>query len=181
MSGTGKFIDKYLLSIAVTLGVIAFTYDFYSHSDTFTLTKAAVALVALAATRERTKSQKEINAARKQKGLTSEDIDNIAFVKKWEQIQQSGLRTYCIKDGGIITGAAIALVFGILVMFSNFAAVSDSPSSMFSFIGYCYLAGIIAGTAFYRFLWYLNQKKFKELTDPFYKTLLPKPDVDNQA
>ncbi len=81
MSRSYKLIDKYLLSIAVTLGVIAFAYDFFTHSDTFNLTKAAVALIAFAATRERAQSQKRIDAVRKQKGLTQEDIDNIAFVK----------------------------------------------------------------------------------------------------
>jgi len=40
----------------------------------------------------------------KARGLTIEDVNNIAFVKQWEEIRQKGIVKYTIIDGGVFFG-----------------------------------------------------------------------------
>ena len=106
----------------------------------------------------------------KAKGLTIQDLDNIEFVKKWEETRKEGLWKYCIRDGGIITGAGLSL--GVALLFAifyshNFVTILADPGSMFSFIGYSYIGGACAGVILFRITWHFNEKRFIRLTDPF--------------
>lgn len=105
----------------------------------------------------------------KAKGLTEEDIINIQFVKKWEEVREKGIWKYCITDGGIILGAYLWLTISILAIATSvvkFKALVDAPGNMFGFIGYTYIAGAIIGVISHRVLWIYNQRRFIKLTDP---------------
>ena len=105
----------------------------------------------------------------KAKGLTEKDILNITFVQKWEAIHKGGLWKYCVRDGGIISGAglAFAISLGYAAFFSkSFKNILAEPGSMFGFIAYTYILGAIIGVILFRILWLYNEKKFVRLTDP---------------
>ncbi|HEY8999906.1 MAG TPA: hypothetical protein VIM89_01040 [Mucilaginibacter sp.] len=105
----------------------------------------------------------------KAKGLTEEDIRNITFVQKWEETRKGGLWKYCVRDGGIITGAGLALALSLVyaILFSHsFKNILAEPGSMFSFIGYAYISGAIIGVIMFRILWLYKEKRFARLTDP---------------
>lgn len=105
----------------------------------------------------------------KSKGLTEEDVSNIAFVKKWEESRKNGLWTYCIKDGGIIAGAILAIPVSLLyfmISHKNILELFPGPGAMFSFIAYAYLAGAAISIISYRVLWIINERRFLRLTDP---------------
>jgi len=105
----------------------------------------------------------------KAKGLTVADVRNIEFVKSWEETRRRGIWKYCLKDGGIIAGAVLLFVLGITyasIFPSKFKIIVSSPGTMFSFIGYCYIAGAFIGVIIYRILWIYKEKRFNKLTDP---------------
>ena len=106
----------------------------------------------------------------KAKGLTELDVINIEFVKKWEETRNDGLLKYCLKDGGIIAGAVLLFAVGIAfadIFPVKFKVILSSPGSMFSFIGYCYIAGAFIGVIMFRILWIYKERRFLKLTDPF--------------
>jgi len=105
----------------------------------------------------------------KAKGLTEQDILNITFVQKWEETRKGGLWKYCVRDGGIIAGAALALGLSIgyaLLFPQSFKSTLAEPGSMFSFIEYTYISGAIIGVIIFRILWPYKEKRFAQLTDP---------------
>ena len=106
----------------------------------------------------------------KAKGLTEQDLINIEFVKKWEEEREGGLWRYCIRDGGIITGAGLSVVISLIYFAAvpnGFKNMMADPGNMFSLIGYAYIAGAMIGVIMYRILWWHNEKRFIRLTDPF--------------
>ncbi|MFB9845548.1 hypothetical protein [Mucilaginibacter ginsenosidivorans] len=114
---------------------------------------------------ERLKQIKKLKA----KGLTQQDIINIEFTKKWGETRSYGIWRYCIRDGGIITGAGFSLASSLVfaVCFSSlFWKILSEPGSMFAYIGYSYLSGIITGIILFRILWVFKEKRFARLTDP---------------
>jgi hypothetical protein len=105
----------------------------------------------------------------KAKGLTADDLRNIQLVKSWEETRKGGIWKYCLKDGGVIAGAVLLFVVGIIytsIFSTEFKVILASPGTMFSFIGYCYIAGAFIGVIIYRILWIYKEKRFKKLTDP---------------
>jgi hypothetical protein len=115
--------------------------------------------------REKLDKQKKLKA----KGLTEEDIINIEFVKKWEETRIGGMWKYCVRDGGIIAGAGLALALSLLyaIIFpGNFSNIISEPGDMMMFIGYSYIAGATFGVILFRIRWSYNEKKFIRLTDP---------------
>ena len=105
----------------------------------------------------------------KAKGLTEQDILNIAFVQNWEETRKGGLWKYCVRDGGIIAGAGLGLglSIGYAVLFpQSFKSILAEPGSMFIFIGYTYISGAIIGVIMSRILWPYKEKRFAQLTDP---------------
>nr|WP_294942092.1 hypothetical protein [uncultured Mucilaginibacter sp.] len=106
----------------------------------------------------------EINRL-KARGLTEEDADNIRFVKKWEQTRAEGRLSFCLFDGGVVQGGIIALllcliaisVYGVQTLFAE-------PSYMFLVTGGAYLVGWLIASFCYLFLWKLNERRFKQLT-----------------
>lgn len=106
----------------------------------------------------------------KAKGLTEQDLRNIEFVKKWEETRNNGLLKYCIKDGGVIAGAVLLFAVGLtfaIIFPDKFKVILSSPGTMFSFIGYCYIAGAVIGVILFRILWIYKERRFVKLTDPF--------------
>lgn len=91
----------------------------------------------------------------KAKGLTEQDLINIEFVKKWQEEREGGLWRYCIRDGGIITGAGLSVVISLIYFAAvpnGFKNMMADPSNMFSLIGYAYIAGAVIGVIMYRIL-----------------------------
>jgi len=119
----------------------------------------------------------------KVKGLTEEDIQNITFVQKWEETRKGGLWKYCIRDGGIIAGAGLALALSLAyaILFSHsFKNILAEPGSMFSFIGYAYISGAIIGVIACRVNWRRNEKLFARLTDPLNNIFKNRQEFDNE-
>ncbi len=107
----------------------------------------------------------------KAKGLTPEDLNNIAFVKSWDEIRKRGIIKYSLIDGGIFCGFALCGLFSLaalLVIKNMFTYIAADLSNMFNFIGYTYLAGATTGIIIYRILWAHNEIKFIRLTDPLH-------------
>ncbi|WP_419701372.1 hypothetical protein [Mucilaginibacter sp. NFX135] len=133
------------------------------------ITRSIGTLLFLAALTERRKTWTIKQYQLKNKGLTEEDIHNIRFVKKWQEIREKGIWRYCINDGGIILGAYLWLIISILLIATSIIKLQtlvDDPGNMFGFIGYNYIAGAIIGVIINRVLWPYNQRKFIRLTDP---------------
>lgn len=103
----------------------------------------------------------------RKKGLSIEALRNAAFIKNWEETRYDGVWTYCIKDGGAITGAGLALPIALMVLSQNGASIRNffpGPGAMFSFDAYCYLAGAFIGVILFRILWWQNEQKYRRLT-----------------
>ncbi|MDP9076233.1 MAG: hypothetical protein M3O71_02320 [Bacteroidota bacterium] len=165
------FIKKHRFDIIVTGSVLAFLIDIYFKKHTLSLTIIAFYVFGYAADNEREKTN---IAERKRllvtKGLTPEDLKNIAFVKDWEETRKKGLVKFSLIYGGVFFGFAMCGIISIgcaLVKNNLLTYLAADPSNMVSFIGYTYVAGIISGTVIYRLLWTYNEQKFIRLTDPF--------------
>lgn len=107
----------------------------------------------------------------KKRGLTPKDLTNIKFVKNWDDTRKKGLIIYTLVYGGIFYGFAICGIISIicaLIKKHLMTYLSASPSNMFNFIGYTYLAGAIIGIIIFRYLWIYNEQKFIRLTDPLH-------------
>jgi len=107
----------------------------------------------------------------KVRGLTGEDLNNIEFVKSWDEIRSRGPIKYSLLDGGVFFGFALGIGISILLFVVKpalFHYISLDPSNMFRFIGYTYLAGSMIGIVIYRNLWTRNENKFIRLTDPLH-------------
>ena len=107
----------------------------------------------------------------KARGLTIEDVNNINFVKKWEEIRQKGVVKYTIIDGGVFFGFFLSLIISIASLITYHGTLDylrAGPSNMFNFIGYTYLAGAMSSVLIYRVLWVRNEQKFIRLTDPLH-------------
>lgn len=101
----------------------------------------------------------------KAKGLTVEDAENIRFVKQWEQTRTEGKLSYCLFDGGIIQGGILAL-FLCLIAIAIFGVQKLFAELSYMFIvtgGACIVGGLMA-SLFYRYLWKVNEQRFKQLT-----------------
>jgi hypothetical protein len=106
----------------------------------------------------------------KAKGLTEEDIANVAFVKNWEEARAKGIWLYCITDGGIILGAYLWVIISMVLIATSIVKIktlAEDPGNMFTFIGYTYMVGALIGVITKRIRWPYNQHRFIKLTDPF--------------
>lgn len=166
-----NFIKKHRFDIVIAGSVVAFTIDLYFNRHTFFLTIIALYIFAYAADNERSKNN---IAERKRllvtKGLTPEDLKNIAFVKAWDETRKKGIVQFSLVYGGIFFGFAMCGLISIVYAFIKkglLIYLSTDLSNMVSFIGYTYIAGIISGILIYRLLWFYNEQKFIRLTDPF--------------
>ncbi|MDT3405168.1 hypothetical protein [Mucilaginibacter terrae] len=99
------------------------------------------------------------------KGLTTEDLQNINFIKAWQETQGMGFWRYLLVDGAIIFGALMSLYTSA---FSGYIFNNDlsSPSKMFELIGESYLTGAIIATCCHYILWKYNERRFDRLTNP---------------
>lgn len=105
----------------------------------------------------------------KSQGLTEEDLENIAFVKKWEETRTSGVWNYCITNGALIVGFSLIIPVSLLyVIFSHKTITELLPDlgKMFGSIAYSYLIGAIIGTIGCRIAWTIKERRFLRLTDP---------------
>jgi hypothetical protein len=105
------------------------------------------------------------------KGLTPGDLKNIEFVKDWEEIRKKGLMKYALIYGGLFFGFAMCGIISIGCLFIKqnlLTYISETPSHMFNFIGYTYLAGVFVAIIIYRLLWQYKEEKFIRLTDPLH-------------
>jgi hypothetical protein len=164
------FIKKHRFDIIVAGSVLAFLIDVYFNRHTFSLTIIAFYIFGYAADSEREKTN---IAERKRllitKGLTPEDLKNIAFVKDWEETRKKGLVKFSLVYGGVFFGFAMCGIISIGCAFFKdnlLTYLSADPSNMLGFIGYTYIAGIISGTIIYRLIWLYKEQKFIRLTDP---------------
>jgi hypothetical protein len=170
MEQPATFIKKHRFDIIVTCSVIAFIYDLYLGSHSFSITILVFYIFGYAADRERGENniaeRKKLLASR---GLLPEDFENIAFVKSWDETRKKGLVKFSLINGGIFFGFVLCFIISVLalmIMKDMIHYISADPSNMFNFIGYTYIAGIIGGTVTYRILWIYNEQRFIRLTDP---------------
>ncbi len=115
------------------------------------------------------RKEKDKEKLLKVRGLTLADAENIAFVKKWEETRQSGIWSYCIKDGAIISGSFLSLITSAISYWGlNKLGISPwvEPGDMFRFIGLNFLAGALIGCIICQFQWNINERRFLRLTDP---------------
>ena len=166
-----NFIKKHRFDIIVVCAVIAFVFDVYFGRHTFSLTVIALYILGYASDSERSRTNIEERKALRLKGLTAEDVRNIAFVKKWEETRKSGVVKFSLVYGGVFFGFALCFIISLLLLFiikGTIKYIMAGPANMFNFIGYTYVAGIIGGTIIYRLLWKYNEQKFIRLTDPLH-------------
>lgn len=105
----------------------------------------------------------------KAKGLTEEDVENIRFVKHWENARKRGMWDYCIINGGFLYGLAISIATSTIMLLCTGKDIRDGMEvfgGMFSFIGYNYIIGAVIGVIIFRRIWRQNERRFLNLTDP---------------
>ena len=154
-----------LIVIFVNLAFLARLFITYTRLQENIIFSAVFLTWIIAAIRSRKRRAADL----KGKGLTLDDVDNIKFVKQWDETRKKGLRLYCITDGGIILGAYLWLGISILLIATSivkFQSLVDDPANMFAFIGYAYLAGAVIGIIINRIKWPYNESRFMKLTDP---------------
>lgn len=140
--------DKTYVYFSIGMNVLGFIPGYYRYQDNLRLNKKL-----------------------KDRGLTHEDLSNIRFVKKWDNIRPRGIIKYSLIDGGIFFGFALCGIFSIIALLTIdgiVSYISSDLSNMFNFIGYTYLAGATAGIIGYRLAWTYNEQKFIRLTDPLH-------------
>jgi hypothetical protein len=109
----------------------------------------------------------------KRRGLSTEDIKNISFVKYWEGINSGGKAKYIIIDGAIFYGFSAGFLLFLITAFTFRKGIfSNGPGEVFTLIGYCLLIGAAAGLAINTIQWKRNGRRFKRLTQPTEKDLL---------
>jgi hypothetical protein len=164
-------IKKHRFDVLVTCSVIAFLCDVYLGIHIFSI--SIIALYALGYAADREGSRTNIVERKKfiPRGLVKEDLKNIEFVKAWYETRKIGLVRFSIIYGGVIFGLVLCFVISLFIMLmikGVLKYISVDPANMLNFIGYTYVAGIVAGTVFYRLLWSYNEQKFIRLTDPLH-------------
>jgi hypothetical protein len=165
------FIKKHRFDILVTCSVLAFIWDLFFYKHTFTITIICLYVLGYATDSERSANNEAERKILNSKGLTNEDLDNIKFVKRWEETRKKGLIKYSLVDGGVFFGFALCGIISILALIIKkniMSYISADPSNMFNFVSYTYVAGIIGGTVLYRLLWTYKENKFIRLTDPLH-------------
>lgn len=106
-----------------------------------------------------------------EKGQTEKEVNNLAFIKSWDENRERGFFKYCLVDGAIIAGAILSIgvgIVGMIIFKTKNDHIFSNPGEMFSFIGYSYLIGAIISSFCYTALWFINQNKFMRLTDPLH-------------
>lgn len=107
----------------------------------------------------------------KKRGLTPEDVTNIAFVKSWEDSRQRGIFYYIFVQGGIFYGMAFCFLFCAINGFLDkdfIKHLQHSPAYMFRLIGKSYAEGALVSMLYFRIMWAINEKKFIRLTEPLH-------------
>src|SRR5579872_5418556 len=108
-----KFIKRELLRFPILLLIFLVLFLFVSNKP-FSYIFGIGCLLDLFPKYYRYKKRTQYIDQLKKKGLTIEDIFNIEFVKKWQETRVGGMWKYCVRDGGIIAGAGLALVLSLL-------------------------------------------------------------------
>ena len=167
-----QFLKKHRFDIIVTCSVFAFIYDVYFTRHTFSLTIVAIYILSYASYGERNRTniaeRKRLLIAR---GITPEDLKNIAFVKDWDETRKKGMVKFSLVYGGVFFGFVLCGLISIITLMVKkdmLNYISADPSNMIGFIGYTYIAGMIGGTIFYRLIWIYKEQKFIRLTDPLH-------------
>jgi hypothetical protein len=101
------------------------------------------------------------------KGLNSEDIKRISFVRTWDKIRNAGIKRFCFYNGGVILGIVFLLpimaVGLISYLFVNYGLSFDiTKSNLVFFIIVSYFLGV----GIYYLKWRLNERRFIRLTNP---------------
>ena len=165
------FIKKHRFDILVALSVVAFFFDVYFSKHIISIVVVALYAFGYASDIERSRTNIAERKNLSRRGLTLEDIKNIAFTKKWEETREKGMVKYAIVDGGIFFGFALCCIYSIItliVISGTIGYIKAGLGNMFNFMGYTYIAGFISGTILYRILWKRNERKFIRLTDPLH-------------
>lgn len=101
------------------------------------------------------------------KGLDSQDINRISFVRTWDKVRNAGIKRFCFYNGGIILGIIFLLPIIFLglttsLLFNYGLSFDITEANVLFFIVISYLLG--AGT--YYLKWRINERKFIRLTNP---------------
>jgi hypothetical protein len=164
-----QLLKKHRFDIIVACSVLAFLADVYFNKHTFSIMVIAFYILGY---RERNETniaeRKRLLLAR---GITPEDLKNIAFVKDWDETRKKGMVKFSLVYGGVFFGFVLCGLINIITLMIKkdmLNYISADPLNMISFIGYTYMAGMIGGTIFYRLIWIYKEQKFIRLTDPLH-------------
>jgi len=101
------------------------------------------------------------------KGLDSEDIRRISFVRTWDKIRNAGIKRFCFYNGGVILGIifllpimAVGIISSLLVNHGLSFNITESNIMFFIIVSY------FIGVGIYYLKWRLNERKFIRLTNP---------------
>lgn len=161
-----RFIKKNLLSILVTCAVISFSLTVLFSVSAWIYQLFTVFIYFAAYSKKKLWTIKEYRL--RKKGMSIEALRNAAFIKNWEETRYNGIWKYCLRDGGVITGAGLALPIGIIILSqigTGIRSFFPGPGAMFIFDGYCYVAGAFLGAILFRIRWWYNERRYHQLTD----------------
>jgi Na+/melibiose symporter-like transporter len=170
----GERIKPNVMAIAIAIGMMAFCYSIFVNVNTgFKILSFLYFLIFNVFSGRDTQLSDSKKEELRRKGLTEEDVDNISFVKQWEEIREAGRNKYLIIDGGVFCAFGLGfLLFLTAAIFFRESVFSDGPGKVFSIIGYSLLSGFIAGILINRSQWGKSERRFKQLTQFSEKDLI---------
>jgi hypothetical protein len=170
----GERIKPNVMAIAITIGMVVFCYTIFVNINIgFKILSFLYFLIFNVFSGKDTQLSDSKKEELRRKGLTEEDVDNISFVKQWEETREAGRNKYLIIDGGIFCafGLGFLLFIAAAVLFHD-SVFSDGPGKVFSVIEYSLLTGFISGILINKFQWDKKERRFKQLTQLTEKDLI---------
>lgn len=162
------------MAIVTAIGMVIFCYAIFINIDIgFKILSFAYFLIFNVLSGKDTQLSDSKKEELRRKGLTEEDVNNISFVKQWEEAREAGRNKYLIIDGGIFCafGLGFLLFIAAAVLFYK-SVFSDGPGKVFSVIEYSLLTGFVSGILINKFQWDKKERRFKQLTQFTEKDLI---------
>ena len=115
------WIKHNFTEIVIAISMMVFCYSIFFNIDIgFKILSVIYFLVFQFFSGRRTQAKGSKKEELRRRGLTEEDIYNIAFVKQWDEIREEGKLKYLVLDGGII--CAFGLGFLLFITAAYFSA-----------------------------------------------------------
>ena len=112
--------------------------------------------------------RKKLTNELKEKGLTPADVTNIDFVKNWDTTRKTGIKRFCLLEGGLMTGIMLFIPLSfILFLVLGLTEVLSSFSHLIIAALISLATSYLIGVIIYVVRWKANERRFIRLTDPF--------------